>query len=61
MIDTIRAIHRLTCHYDSRKHPEVKITQRKIFRKLGTRLDQAYSINRQLLEKLLCVFTNDLH
>ena len=60
-VSSISAIHRLSCHEDHTKHPEVKITQRKIFRKLGTRFDQAYPITRQLLERMLAVCGNDLH
>jgi site-specific recombinase XerC len=39
----------------------VKITQRKIFRQLGTGFDQTYPITRTLLEKLLDVCGQDLH
>jgi integrase len=60
-VSSISAIHRLSCLDDPTKHPEVKITQRKIFRQLGTRFDQAYPITRALLEKLLDVCGQDLH
>lgn len=60
-VSSISAIHRLSCHDDPTKHPEVKITQRKIFRQLGTRFDQAYPVTRQVLEKLLFACTKDLH
>jgi len=60
-VSSISAIHRLSCLDDPTKHPEVKITQRKIFRQLGTRFDQAYPITRTLLEKLLEVCGQDLH
>ena len=60
-VSSISAIHRLSCNEDPTKHPEVKITQRKIYRQLGTRFDQAYPVTRQVLEKLLSVCTNDLH
>ena len=60
-VSSISAIHRLSCHDDPTKHPEVKITQRKIYRQLGTRFDQAYPVTRQVLEKLLSVCNNDLH
>ena len=60
-VSSISAIHRLSCHDDPTKHPEVKITQRKIFRQLGTRFDQAYPVTRPVLEKLLSVCNNDLH
>lgn len=60
-VSSISAIHRLSCLEDPTKHPEVKITQRKIFRQLGTRFDQAYPITRTLLEKLLEVCGQDLH
>jgi site-specific recombinase XerD len=60
-VSSISAIHRLSCNVDPTKHPEVKITQRKIYRQLGTRFDQAYPVTRAVLEKLLSVCTNDLH
>ena len=36
-VSSISAIHRLSYMEDPTKHPEVKITQRRIFRQLGTR------------------------
>lgn len=60
-VSSISAIHRLSCLDDPTKHPEVKITQRKIFRQLGTRFDQAYPITRTLLETLQDVCGQDLH
>ena len=60
-VSSISAIHRLSYMEDPTKHPEVKITQRRIFRQLGTRFDQAYPITRMLLDKLLAECENDLH
>ena len=60
-VSSLSAIHRLSCHDDPTKHPEVKITQRKIYRQLGTRFNQAYPVTRNVLEKLMSVCTNDLH
>lgn len=60
-VSSISAIHRLLYLEDPTKHHEVKITQRRIFRKLGTRFDQAYPITRRLLDKLLAVCGADLH
>jgi integrase len=60
-VSSISAVHRLTSLEDPTKHPEVKIIQRKIFRQLGTRFDQAYPVTRLLLEKMLSVCSNDLH
>ena len=60
-VSSISAIHRLSYMEDPTKHPEVKITQRKIFRQLGTRFDQAYPITRKLLDKLLAECESDLH
>ena len=57
----ISAIHRLSCLDDPTKHSEVRITQRKIYRQLGTRFDQAYPITRTLLTRLLETCGNDLH
>jgi site-specific recombinase XerD len=60
-ISSISAIHRLSCLDDPTKHPEVKISQRKIFRELGTRFEQAYPITRVLLEKLVGQCGGDLY
>jgi site-specific recombinase XerD len=58
---SISAIHRLSSLDDPTKHSEVRITQRKIYRQLGTRFDQAYPITRTLLTRLLATCGNDLH
>ena len=60
-VSSISAIHRLSSLDDPTKHSEVKITQRKIFRQLGTRFDQAYPITRSLLTKMLATCGDDLH
>ena len=60
-VSSISAVHRLTSPEDPTKHPEVKIIQRKIFRQLGTRFDQAYPITRVILDNMLSVCSNDLH
>ena len=60
-VSSISAIHRLSCLPDPTKHSEVRITQRKIYRQLGTRFDQAYPITKALLTKLLNVCGDDLH
>ena len=60
-VSSISAIHRLSSLDDPTKHSEVKITQRKIYRQLGIRFDQAYPINRALLSRLLAACENDLH
>jgi len=57
---SISAVHRLLNHIDPTKHPEVKITLRKISRQLGNRFDQAYPITRDLLNKLLEVCKDDI-
>jgi site-specific recombinase XerD len=59
-VSSISAIHRLSNLTDPTKHPEVKIAQRKIYRKLGTRFDQAHPINRPLLERMVAVCASDL-
>ncbi|MDB0048280.1 tyrosine-type recombinase/integrase [Burkholderiaceae bacterium] len=59
-VSSISAIHRLTNLTDPTKQPEVKIAQRKIYRKLGTRFDQAHPINRPLLEKMVEACALDL-
>lgn len=58
---SISAIHRLSYLEDPTKHPEVKITQRRIFGQLRTRFDQAHPITRKLLDKLLAECGTDLH
>ena len=58
---SISAIHRLSSLDDPTKHSEVRITQRKIYRQLGTRFNQAYPITRTLLNRLLATCGNDLH
>ena len=60
-VSSISAVHRLLSFPDPTKHPEVRITQRKIYRQLGTRFDQAYPVTRKLLEKMLAVCASDLH
>lgn len=59
-VSSISAIHRLSDLTDPTKHTEVKITLRKISRQLGTRFDQAFPINRPLVERLLAVCPRDL-
>ncbi len=60
-VSSISAIHRLSSLDDPTKHSEVRITQRKIYRQLGTRFNQAYPITRTLLNRLLSTCSNDLH
>jgi site-specific recombinase XerD len=44
-VSSISAIHRLSSLDDPTKHSEVRITQRKIYRQLGTRFEQWHSPN----------------
>ena len=60
-ISSISAIHRLSYLEDPTKHPEVKITMRKVSRQLGTRFDQAFPVTKTILDKLLAVCGQDLH
>ena len=60
-VSSISAVHRLSSLDDPTKHSEVKITQRKIYRQLGTRFDQAYPITKKLLIKLQIACRDDLH
>jgi site-specific recombinase XerD len=60
-ISSISTIHRLSSLDDPTKHSEVRITQRKIYRQLGTRFNQAYPITKTLLTRLLAACANDLH
>jgi integrase len=57
---SISAIHCYGYFKDPTKHPEVKITIRKINHKLGTRFKQAWPINKQVLDRMLNVCSNDL-
>ena len=57
---SVSAIHRLLNHSDPTKHPEVKLTLRKISRQLGCRFDQAYPVTRELLNKLLAASKDDV-
>jgi site-specific recombinase XerD len=59
-VSSISAVHRLLNHIDPTKHPEVKITLRRISRQLGSRFDQAYPVTRDLLNKLLAVCKDDI-
>lgn len=59
-VSSISAIHRLSYLEDPTKHPEVKITVRKISRQLGTRFEQAFPVTRSILDKLLAVCGQDL-
>lgn len=59
-VSSIIAIHRLSSLEDPTKHSEVRIIQRKIYRQLGTRFDQAYPITRVLLTRLLAACEDDL-
>ena len=60
-VSSISAVHRLLSLPDPTKHPEVRITQRKIYRQLGTRFDQVYPVTRTILEKMLSVCSPDRH
>jgi len=60
-VSSISATHRLSSLEDPTKHSEVRISQRKIYRQLGTRFDQAYPITSALLNRLLAVCEDDLH
>ncbi len=60
-VSSISAIHRLSSFEDPTKHFEARIMQRKIYRQLGTRFNQAYPITRALLNRLLAACEDDLH
>ena len=53
-------LQRMSYLEDPTKHPEVKITLRKISRQLGTRFEQAFPVTRTILDKLLAVCGKDL-
>ena len=60
-VSSISAVHRLLSLPDPTKHPEVRITQRKIYRQLGTRFNQVYPVTRTVLEKMLSGCGQGLH
>jgi len=57
---SISAVHRLSYLTDPTKHPEVRIAMRKINRRLGTRFNQAYPINQEMLHRMLACCGDDL-
>lgn len=57
---SISAVHRLLNYTDPTKHPEVKITLRKISRSLGCRFDQAFPVTRPVLDQLIKACSQDL-
>jgi site-specific recombinase XerD len=57
---SISAVHRLLNYTDPTKHPEVKITLRKISRNLGCRFEQAYPVTRPVLDQLIKACSQDL-
>ena len=57
---SVSAVHVLLNYADPTKHPEVRITLRKISRQLGNRFDQAYPVTRVLLDKLLNICKEDI-
>lgn len=59
-VASISSVHRLSGYNDPTKHPEVKITLRKISRHLGCRFDQAYSVTRPVLDQLIKACSQDL-
>ena len=59
-VASISAVHRLSYLEDPTKHPEVKLCIRKINRQLGNRFDQAYPINRNILNQMLAECGSDL-
>jgi site-specific recombinase XerD len=59
-VGSISAIHRFANYADPTKHPEVKLSLRKIARRLGSKFNQAYPINKDLLEKMISVCGEDL-
>ena len=59
-VASISSVHRLSGYNDPTKHPEVKITLRKISRHLGCRFDQAYPVTRPVLNELIKACSQDL-
>lgn len=59
-VASISAVHRLSDLADPTKHPEVKLCIRKINRQLGNLFDQAFPVNRSVLDQLLKVCGDDI-
>jgi site-specific recombinase XerD len=59
-VASISAVHRLSNLADPTKHPEIKLCIRKINRQLGNRFDQAFPVNRSVLDQLLKVCGDDI-
>lgn len=57
---SVSAVHRLSDLEDPTRHPEVKLALRKMHRRLGRAMGQAYGITLPLLNQLLAVAGDDL-
>jgi hypothetical protein len=59
-VASIASIHKLNRFNDPVNDPDVKLEMRRMHRHLGRASSQAYGINKDLLDKMIAVATNDL-
>jgi site-specific recombinase XerD len=59
-VASIATIHKLNRFNDPVNDPDVKLEMRRMHRHLGRASGQAYGINKDLLDKMIAVATNDL-
>jgi integrase len=59
-VASISTIHKLNRFNDPVNDPDVKLEMRRMHRLLGRASSQAYGINKDLLDKMIAVATNDL-
>jgi site-specific recombinase XerD len=59
-VASISTIHKLNRFNDPVNDPDVKLEMRRMHRHLGRASSQAYGINKDLLDKMIAVATNDL-
>jgi site-specific recombinase XerD len=59
-VASIATIHKLNRFNDPVNDPDVKLEMRRMHRHLGRASSQAYGINKDLLDKMIAVATNDL-
>jgi site-specific recombinase XerD len=59
-VASIATVHKLNRFNDPVNDPDVKLEMRRMHRHLGRASSQAYGINKDLLDKMIAVATNDL-
>jgi site-specific recombinase XerD len=59
-VASIAALHNLNSLKDPTQHPDVRIEMRRMYRKLGRYIKQAYGINKDLLNKMVAATDDSL-